>query len=195
MPRDQRRLRPGARGAVRGGGAGRAARAGRDRAAGRAASSRRTPTSTSSCCTIATRRARSRSPTGCCTRCGTRSSRSATRSASRARPRASRSDDLATATALLDARHIAGDRRLTTELVRATLGALAPGGNPNDFIAMLAAEKKAPPRAVRRLDLPARAEPQAGHRRAARPRDGAVGGAGALASAAPRRGSARPPSR
>src|SRR5262249_56201278 len=32
--------------------------------------------------------------------------------------------DLATATALLDARHIAGDRRLTTELVRATLGAL-----------------------------------------------------------------------
>jgi [protein-PII] uridylyltransferase len=51
-------------------------------------------------------------------------------------------DDLATATALLDARHIAGDRRLTTELVRATLGALAPGGNPNDLIAALAAEKK-----------------------------------------------------
>jgi [protein-PII] uridylyltransferase len=50
-------------------------------------------------------------------------------------------DDLATATALLDARHIAGDRRLTTELVRATLGALAPGGNPNDLIAALAAEK------------------------------------------------------
>ena len=38
----------------------------------------------------------------------------------------------ATATALLDARHIAGDRRLTTELERATLGALAPGGiNPS----------------------------------------------------------------
>ncbi|MCW5802926.1 MAG: HD domain-containing protein [Deltaproteobacteria bacterium] len=52
-------------------------------------------------------------------------------------------DDLATATALLDARHIAGDRRLTAELVRATLGALAPGGNPNDLIAALAAEKKA----------------------------------------------------
>lgn len=52
-------------------------------------------------------------------------------------------DDLATATALLDARHIAGDRRLTTDLVRATLGALAPSGNPNDLIATLAAEKKA----------------------------------------------------
>ncbi|HEU4728761.1 MAG TPA: [protein-PII] uridylyltransferase [Kofleriaceae bacterium] len=52
-------------------------------------------------------------------------------------------DDLATATALLDARHIAGDRRLTTELVRATLAALAPGGNPNDLIASLAAEKQA----------------------------------------------------
>ena len=51
-------------------------------------------------------------------------------------------DDLATATALLDARHIAGDRRLSTDLVRATLGALAPGGNPNDFIAKLAAEQK-----------------------------------------------------
>ncbi|MDX2091823.1 MAG: [protein-PII] uridylyltransferase [Kofleriaceae bacterium] len=52
-------------------------------------------------------------------------------------------DDLATATALIDARHIAGERRLTTDLVRATLGALAPGGNPNDLIAALAAEKKA----------------------------------------------------
>jgi [protein-PII] uridylyltransferase len=52
-------------------------------------------------------------------------------------------DDLATATALLDARHIAGDRRLTTELVRAMLGALAPGGNPNDFITALAADKQA----------------------------------------------------
>jgi len=52
-------------------------------------------------------------------------------------------DDLATATALLDARHIAGDRRLTTELLRATLGALAPGGNPNDLITALAAEKQA----------------------------------------------------
>jgi [protein-PII] uridylyltransferase len=52
-------------------------------------------------------------------------------------------DDLATATALLDARHIAGERKLTTELVRATLGHLAPGGNPNELIAALAAEKKA----------------------------------------------------
>src|SRR5687767_5536117 len=52
-------------------------------------------------------------------------------------------DDLATATALLDARHIAGERRLTTELVRATLGGLAPGGNPNDLITSLATEKKA----------------------------------------------------
>jgi [protein-PII] uridylyltransferase len=52
-------------------------------------------------------------------------------------------DDLATATALLDARHIAGDRRLTLDLVRATLAALAPGGNPNALIAALAAEKQA----------------------------------------------------
>lgn len=51
-------------------------------------------------------------------------------------------DDLATATALLDARHVAGDRRLTAELVRATLGALAPGGNPNPLIGALAVEKK-----------------------------------------------------
>lgn len=51
-------------------------------------------------------------------------------------------DDLATATALLDARHIAGDRRLTAELVRGTLAALAPGGNPNDLIGALAEEKK-----------------------------------------------------
>ena len=52
-------------------------------------------------------------------------------------------DDLATATALLDARHIAGRRMLSTELARVTLGALAPGGNPNDLITALAAEKKA----------------------------------------------------
>jgi [protein-PII] uridylyltransferase len=52
-------------------------------------------------------------------------------------------DDLATATALLDARHIAGEARLTAELVRATLGMLAPGGNPNELIAALAAEKRA----------------------------------------------------
>lgn len=52
-------------------------------------------------------------------------------------------EDLATATALLDARHIAGDRKLTSDLVRLTLGALSPSGNPNELIAMLAAEKKA----------------------------------------------------
>jgi [protein-PII] uridylyltransferase len=52
-------------------------------------------------------------------------------------------EDLATATALLDARHVAGDLQLTRELVRATLAALAPGGNPNDLIAALAAEKQA----------------------------------------------------
>jgi [protein-PII] uridylyltransferase len=52
-------------------------------------------------------------------------------------------DDLATATALLDARHIAGDRRLTAELIRATAGALAPSGNPNELIGALAAENKA----------------------------------------------------
>ena len=51
--------------------------------------------------------------------------------------------DLATATALLDARHVAGDPRLTRELSRATLGALAPGGNPNELIAALATEKQA----------------------------------------------------
>ncbi|HEY1550751.1 MAG TPA: [protein-PII] uridylyltransferase [Kofleriaceae bacterium] len=52
-------------------------------------------------------------------------------------------DDLATATALLDARHIAGARALTAELVRLTSAALAPGGNPNELIAQLAAENKA----------------------------------------------------
>src|SRR5262245_23524553 len=52
-------------------------------------------------------------------------------------------DDLATATALLDARHIAGDRELTADLVRATLGALTPGGNPNQLITAMATEKQA----------------------------------------------------
>lgn len=51
--------------------------------------------------------------------------------------------DLATATALLDARHIAGERALTTDLVRATRAVVAPGGNPNELIAALAAENKA----------------------------------------------------
>lgn len=52
-------------------------------------------------------------------------------------------DDLATATALLDARHIAGSRLLSTELMRHTLGAIAPGGNPNELIAALDAEQTA----------------------------------------------------
>jgi [protein-PII] uridylyltransferase len=52
-------------------------------------------------------------------------------------------DDVATATALVDARHIAGDRRLTRELVRATLATLSPGGNPNELIGALAAENRA----------------------------------------------------
>ena len=52
-------------------------------------------------------------------------------------------EDLATATALLDARHIAGSRLLSTELMRQTLTAIAPGGNPNELIAALAAEQTA----------------------------------------------------
>ena len=52
-------------------------------------------------------------------------------------------DDLATATALLDARHIAGSRLLSTELQRQTLSAIAPGGNPNELIAALDAEQTA----------------------------------------------------
>lgn len=51
-------------------------------------------------------------------------------------------EDLATATALLDARHIAGDRGLTSELVRATLAVVVPDGNPNELIAALAAEQQ-----------------------------------------------------
>ena len=50
--------------------------------------------------------------------------------------------DVATATALVDARHIAGDHALTRELVRATLGALSPGGNPNDLIGQLVTENR-----------------------------------------------------
>ena len=85
--------------------------------------------------------------------------------------------DLATATALLDARHIAGERRLTTELVRATLGALAPGGNPERSDRGARHREEGAPRSVRRVAVSARAEPQAGHRRATRSRDRAVGGA------------------
>lgn len=51
--------------------------------------------------------------------------------------------DLATATALLDARHIAGERGLTSRLVRSTLSVVAPGGNSNELVGALAAENKA----------------------------------------------------
>jgi [protein-PII] uridylyltransferase len=51
-------------------------------------------------------------------------------------------DDLATATALLDTRHLAGDRALTDELLRATRAVLAPGGNANALVRALADEKK-----------------------------------------------------
>jgi [protein-PII] uridylyltransferase len=51
-------------------------------------------------------------------------------------------DDLATATALLDTRHLAGDLALTEQLVRATRATIAPGGNANDFVRSLADEKR-----------------------------------------------------
>ncbi|HEU5060748.1 MAG TPA: DUF294 nucleotidyltransferase-like domain-containing protein, partial [Kofleriaceae bacterium] len=50
--------------------------------------------------------------------------------------------DLATATALLDARRVIGSPQLFDGLVSATRRAVAPGGNPNQFVAMLAAEKE-----------------------------------------------------
>jgi [protein-PII] uridylyltransferase len=50
--------------------------------------------------------------------------------------------DLATATALLDARRVIGNQYLFDELRSATRRAVAPGGNPNAFVAMLAAEKQ-----------------------------------------------------
>ena len=50
-------------------------------------------------------------------------------------------DDLATATALLDVRHLVGDAGLSERLGRATRAVIAPGGNANDFVAQLAAEK------------------------------------------------------
>ncbi len=52
-------------------------------------------------------------------------------------------DDLATATALLDARHVAGDTDIVAELERATRKVVAPGGNANDFVRKLADEKRA----------------------------------------------------
>ncbi len=50
--------------------------------------------------------------------------------------------DLATATALVDVRHVTGDRTLTDELCAVTRSVIAPGGDANEFIAQLAAEKK-----------------------------------------------------
>ena len=51
-------------------------------------------------------------------------------------------DDLPTATALVDVRHLVGDATLTDALCAATRGAIAPGGDANEFIAQLAAEKR-----------------------------------------------------
>jgi [protein-PII] uridylyltransferase len=51
-------------------------------------------------------------------------------------------DDLATATALLDARLLAGEPALMENLRRATRRAIAPSDNPNAFVARLADEKK-----------------------------------------------------
>ncbi|MBZ0232609.1 MAG: HD domain-containing protein, partial [Deltaproteobacteria bacterium] len=51
-------------------------------------------------------------------------------------------EDLATATALVDVRHITGDRTLTDELCAVTRSMIAPGGDANDFIAQLAGEKR-----------------------------------------------------
>lgn len=52
-------------------------------------------------------------------------------------------DDLPTATALLDARWLAGDRAVADELARATARAVARDRNTNDFIHRLAAERRA----------------------------------------------------
>lgn len=50
--------------------------------------------------------------------------------------------DLATGTALLDVRHVAGSAELFEDLVRATRRAVAPGGNPNELVNRLAGEKE-----------------------------------------------------
>jgi [protein-PII] uridylyltransferase len=52
------------------------------------------------------------------------------------------SEDLATATALLDARHVAGSPLISAELMRAARRAIAPGGNANEFVADLMAERR-----------------------------------------------------
>jgi [protein-PII] uridylyltransferase len=49
--------------------------------------------------------------------------------------------DLPTATALVDVRHITGERALTDELCAVTRSVIAPGGDANEFIAQLAVEK------------------------------------------------------
>jgi [protein-PII] uridylyltransferase len=50
--------------------------------------------------------------------------------------------DLATATALIDARYLVGARELHDELARGARRAVAPGGNPNQFVAKLASERE-----------------------------------------------------
>jgi [protein-PII] uridylyltransferase len=52
------------------------------------------------------------------------------------------SGDLSTATALLDLRHVAGELGLTRELARTARQVIAPGGNANDFVKRLAAERQ-----------------------------------------------------
>jgi [protein-PII] uridylyltransferase len=52
------------------------------------------------------------------------------------------SGDLSTATALLDLRHVAGELGLTGELARTARQVIAPGGNANDFVKRLAAERQ-----------------------------------------------------
>lgn len=49
-------------------------------------------------------------------------------------------DDLATATSMLDARLVAGDGELADDLRGRTLGAIAPHGNANEFVARLTDE-------------------------------------------------------
>jgi len=51
-------------------------------------------------------------------------------------------DDLPSATALIDARHVVGDPATVADLDRATRRVIAPGGNPNEFIDKLADEKR-----------------------------------------------------
>ncbi|HWM88720.1 MAG TPA: hypothetical protein VNO33_22875, partial [Kofleriaceae bacterium] len=50
--------------------------------------------------------------------------------------------DLATATALVDARFLVGREELWDEMARGTRRAVAPGGNPNQFVSRLAQERE-----------------------------------------------------